>query len=64
MIVKGSDGGAARRPGLNQDQRKGRACLVCGGPDDLTSQVGWIEATYPAMIHSYHEEQWKSGQTI
>jgi hypothetical protein len=64
QMVKGSDGGAARRTGLTLDQREGRACLLCGGTDNLSTRVGWVEGKYPAMIHSYHHEQWRLGETI
>jgi hypothetical protein len=37
QMVKGSDGGAARRRGLSDAQRSGLACLVCRGPESLTT---------------------------
>lgn len=63
QMVPGSDSGAARRTGLNEEQRAGDACLVCGGTHNLGVDVGWVEGR-AVRVHSHHVEAWRMGRTL
>ena len=60
QMVEGSDAGGVRRTGLSEAQRAGQACLVCGGSENLTAGVGYVDGVR-VKVHSYHVEQWRSG---
>jgi hypothetical protein len=61
-MVKGT-GSGTRRYGLTEAQRTGRACLVCQGTEDLTTDVGWV-GDVQVKVHSYHLGQYQLGKTI
>jgi hypothetical protein len=61
QMVQGSNSGATRRTGLSEAQIAGLACLECGGTDDLTVAVGWINGEHEVKVHSYHLEEWRYG---
>jgi hypothetical protein len=63
QIIKGTDGGGARRRGLTEAQRTGRACLVCQGTDDLNRGVGWVN-DIRVKVHSWHLGEYQLGETI
>jgi hypothetical protein len=62
QMVRGSDVGAAQRSGLSASQIAGLACLTCAGSDNLGVAVGWINGEHQVQVHSYHLEDWRSGQ--
>ena len=62
QMVRGSDAGAARRQGLTEAQRAGLACLTCGGAENLTVAVGWVDGDHQVKVHSHHLENWRVGQ--
>lgn len=62
QIVKGSDAGAIPCR-LNDRQRAGHACLVCGreiGLESPRAKVGYV-AGEPVFIHTYCAGAWQSG---
>ena len=63
QIIKGDDNSGARRTGLTSEQRAGRACLVCGGTQDINTEVGWVDGN-PVRVHSWHLGHYQLGETI
>jgi hypothetical protein len=61
-IVKGDYNSGARRTGLSGEQRAGRACLVCGGTQDINTEVGWVDDN-PVRVHSFHLGHYQLGET-
>ena len=62
QILKGSDAGAIPCR-LNDQQRAGHACLVCGretGPDSSRAKVGYVDGE-PVFIHTYCSGAWQRG---
>ena len=63
QVVRGDDNGATRRTGLTDAQRAGQACLACGGTDDVTRHVGWVDGV-SVKVHTYHLEQFRLGEVL
>jgi len=62
QIIKGSDAGAISCR-LNEQQRAGRACLVCDretGPDSSRARVGFV-GSEPVFVHTYCAGAWQRG---
>ena len=62
QIINGSDAGARAISGLTDDHREGRACLYCGGTEDVTASAGYVDGIQ-VKVHSYHQEPWRMGET-
>jgi hypothetical protein len=60
QIVRGSDGGAKRLAGLTEAQRTGHACIVCGGAEDATEHIGYVEGV-SVKVHMHCAAQWRYG---
>ena len=63
QLVRGSPGGAVARRSLTDAQRRGIACLVCGGVDEVNTHVGYVDDV-SVKVHSYHVEKWRMGETV
>jgi hypothetical protein len=63
QIIKGDYNSGARRAGLNGEQRAGRACLVCGGTQDINTEVGWVDDN-PVRVHSFRLGHYQLGETL
>jgi hypothetical protein len=62
QLVKGSNAGAVPCR-LNDQQRAGQACLVCGRQDDMQercARVGYVDGR-PVFIHTYCSGRWQNG---
>jgi hypothetical protein len=62
QIINGSDAGAIPCR-LNDQQRRGQACLVCGKRERLEetrARVGYVDGK-PVFIHSYCSGAWQNA---
>lgn len=62
QVVRGDDTGGTACRGLTEEQKAGRACLHCGGTENLTP-FGWIRGEHRAAMHSWHLDAWRTGET-
>ena len=63
QVVRGDDNSATRRPASPTRSGPGEACLACGGTDDVTRHVGWVDGV-SVRVHTYHLEQFRLGETL
>jgi len=62
-IIKGDQNCGSRRKGLTDAQKRGEACLVCQGTEDLNKGVGWVDGVR-VKVHTWHLGDYQLGETI
>ena len=62
-IIKGTKNGGARRAGLTAAQKRGEACLVCQGTEELNKGVGWVDGVR-VKVHTWHLGEYQLGETV